>query len=121
MAIKFEFEDNGLIMVRGSGVLTREAFDDAKKQVIAHIKQCGRVYILIRIEEDFTNLEASATWRDDQDDEFIQRYVSRLAIVGEAKWSEDALLFFLSGLLPFPIKYFKFSEEELAKAWLIDY
>jgi hypothetical protein len=38
--------------------------------------------------------------------------------VGSSKWSEDAMLFFLGGLLPFPIQYFKSGEDALARAWL---
>lgn len=119
MTIQLNFEDSGLVYARVSGVVTRLAFDEAKKQVVAHIKAHGKIQVLVCIEEDFVNLEPFAAWHDNDDDEFIQQHVNQLAIVGSPTWSEDALLFFLSGLLPFSIQYFKATEEEFARAWLI--
>jgi hypothetical protein len=118
MAATLIFEDNGLVVAHGSGVLLRTEFDELKKRLVAHITQQGKVNVLIIIGEDFASLESFAEWHDNQDDEFIQQHVKQLAIVGAPEWSEGARLFFLQGLLPFPIQYFTYAEEELARAWL---
>lgn len=118
MAAIITFEDNGLLVAHGSGVLLRSEFDALKQQVINHIKSHGKISALVIIGEDFASLESLASWHDDQDDEFIQQHIRQLAIVGAPEWSEAARLFFLQGLLPFPIHYFNYAEEELARAWL---
>lgn len=118
MTIIRSLEDHDLMVFVGSGVVTRPEFDEAKKYVMAQIKEHGNVRVLITIAEDFVGLESFASWHDTQADEFIQQHVRRLAIVGSSQWSEDAMLFFLGGLLPFPIQYFKSGEDALARAWL---
>jgi hypothetical protein len=118
MTITRNLEGKDLMVFIGSEVVTRPEFDEAKKYTIAHIKEHGTLRVLIIITEDFVGLESFASWHDTQADEFIQQHISRLAIVGSSKWSEDAMLFFLGGLLPFPIQYFKSGEDALARAWL---
>lgn len=118
MAVSFEYEHPGLAVIRASGVLERAEADAVKQRVIAVIHQQGRVNVLIVIEVGFSNLEEFADWNDDHDDEFIQKHVGRLAIVGDLKWRDIALLFFLKGFLPFPIEFFKTGQEDFAKTWL---
>jgi hypothetical protein len=118
MTLKLEVEKNNLIIIRASDVLKRTESDQAKKEVVSIIQQIGRINIMIVIEEGFSNLEAFVSWDDDHHDEFIQQHINRMAIVGNLRWRDDALLFFLGGLLPFSIEYFKFGQEELAMAWL---
>ena len=118
MTITRNLEDNDLMVFIGSGVITRPEFDEGKKYVMTHIKEHGKVRVLVMIAEDFVGLESFASWHDTQEDEFIQQHIRRLAIVASSKWSEDAMLFFLGGLLPFPIQYFKSADETLARTWL---
>lgn len=118
MTLKLEPEQNNLLVIRASDVLTRIESDETKKEVVKLIKARGKLNILIIIEESFANLEAFANWDDDHDDEFIQRHINRMAIVGDLKWRDNALMFFLGGLLPFSIQYFKPGQEAFAKAWL---
>jgi len=118
MTLKLESEQNSLLVIRASDVLTRIESDEIKKEVVTLIKARGKLNILIIIEEGFANLEAFANWDDDHDDEFIQKHVKRMAIVGDLKWRDSALMFFLGGLLPFSIQYFKSGQEAFARAWL---
>jgi hypothetical protein len=118
MTIKLETEENNLVIIRASDVLKRDESDAAKLEVVSIIKQQGKINVLILIEEGFSNLEAFVSWDDDHHDEFIQQNINRMAIVGDLRWRDDAILFFLGGLLPFTIEYFKFGQEELALAWL---
>jgi hypothetical protein len=118
MTIKLETEENNLVIIRASDVLMRDESDAAKHEIVSIIKQQGKINVLILIEEGFSNLEAFVSWDDDHHDEFIQQNINRMAIVGDLRWRDDAILFFLGGLLPFTIEYFKFGQEELALAWL---
>ncbi|MDO9103525.1 MAG: STAS/SEC14 domain-containing protein [Methylovulum sp.] len=118
MALILESDGSNLVVIRSSTVLTRAEADDVKKQVIAVIGRQGKISILIIIEAGFVNVDALANWDDDHDDEFIQKHIIRMAIVGDLKWRDSALLFFLNGWLPFSIKYFKADQEDFARAWL---
>lgn len=118
MALTIEFEENSLFVIRSSGVLERSDVDGIKKQVVNFIKRHGRATGLIIIEDGFQSLSAFASWDDDEDDEFIQKHIDRLAIVGDLRWRDNALMFFLNGFVPFSIEYFKAGQETFAKAWL---
>lgn len=118
MSAQVEFEPLDLVIVRGSGVLTRTDADAAKKEIVEIIKVYGRINILISIEAGFSNLDQFANWDDDHDDEYIQQHIKRMAIVGDLRWRDSALLFFLNGLLPFKMEFFKADQEAFARAWL---
>jgi hypothetical protein len=53
------------------------------------------------------------------DARFIQQQVIRLAIVGDLRWRDKAVLFFLNAVGRFQIDYFKPEHEPLARAWLL--
>ncbi|PTQ91206.1 SpoIIAA-like protein [Agitococcus lubricus] len=119
MTVTVDFEANQLLVLRGSGILTHEEFTQSKQAVAALLKQHGKLAIMIVIEEDFSQLQELADWHDTELDAFIQQHVTSLAILGSEKWSAAAQLFFLSGLVAFPIKYFPLAHEPLARAWLM--
>ena len=119
MTVKLEFAENNLVISHTSGILTRDEFNHAKNEVATFIKKNGKINMLVIIEESFSNMQAFVSWDDDDVDDFIQKNTNRLAIVGNLKWYEDALLFFLNGLVPFTIEYFKLGQEKLAIAWLL--
>lgn len=119
MTISLSVENKELIIGRVSGELKVSELDSAKQQVFDHIQQYGRVSVLVLICADFTGLQADAEWHDDERDSFIQQQVDHLAIVGQPYLQEDAVLFFLGGLMPFPIKYFEVAHEDLAREWLL--
>lgn len=118
MTISLSFENKQLITGRVSGELKLSELDAAKQQVFQHIQQHGRISILVLIGADFAGLEADTEWHDDERDSFIQQQVDHLAVVGQPYLQEDAILFFLGGLMPFPIKYFDATHEDLARGWL---
>lgn len=118
MALAVEFEGDNLAIVRITGVLLRIEADAIKKQIVAFIKCHGRAKVLVIIDDRFTEIAKFVNWDDDEDDEFLQKHVDRLALVGDLKWRDSALLFLLHGFVPFGIEYFKPGQEEFAKAWL---
>lgn len=119
MTISLSVENKELIVGRVSGELKVSEQDSAKQQVFDHIQQHGRVSVLILIDADFAGLEADADWHDDERDSFIQQQVDHLAIVGQPYLQEDAILFLLGGLMPFPVKYFDAAHADLARQWLL--
>jgi hypothetical protein len=51
-------------------------------------------------------------------DAYLQQNVRRLALVGDLRWRDTVLLFFLSAVAKFQIEYFKPEQEDFARAWL---
>jgi hypothetical protein len=79
----------------------------------------GMAHLLIVLAPGFNNLQAFASWDDIEEDRFIQKHVIRLAIVGDLRWRDSAVLFLLGGLVPFQMEYFPSDQEDFAHAWLL--
>lgn len=118
MTVIVSFEEFNLAVVRASGVLMRTEADSAKHVLHRHMQEHGRIYALIVIEEGFSNLEAFVSWDDIEVDRYLQQNVLRMALVGDLRWRDSALLFFLSAVAKFQMEYFKPEQEELARVWL---
>jgi hypothetical protein len=119
MSVEVSFESADFIVVRCQGTLEREAVDAAKRQVFAHMMEHGMAHLLIVLAPGFNNLQAFASWDDIEEDRFIQKHVIRLAIVGDLRWRDSAVLFLLGGLVPFQMEYFPSDQEDFAHAWLL--
>ncbi|MFY8044037.1 MAG: STAS/SEC14 domain-containing protein [Rhodoferax sp.] len=119
MTIEVAFESPDLLVLRAHGVLLREEVDAAKRQVHAFMQQHGRMHLLMVIDDGFADLEAFASWEDIEEDAFIQQHVIRLAIVGDLRWRDKAVLFFLNAVGRFQIHYFKPEHDFLAREWLL--
>lgn len=118
MTINVNFEEGNLAVIRSSGVLTRPEVDHAKRQVHDHIVAYGKLLALIIIEDGFVNLEAFATWDDIEVDAVIQPNIIRMALVGDMRWRDKAMLFFITAVASFQIEYFRPEQEDFARAWL---
>lgn len=118
MSISVCIEAPDMVVIRASGVLMRAEVDETKHQISAHMMENGKVLLLVLIEEGFANLQAFASWDDIAIDRYIQQNITRMAIVGDLRWRDSALLFFLNSVVPFQIEYFKADQEEFARSWL---
>ncbi|MBC7609193.1 MAG: STAS/SEC14 domain-containing protein [Polaromonas sp.] len=119
MTISVSFEEKNLVVMRGSDELKRLEADQAKRQICSHILENGKIFVLVFIEPGFTNLEAFASWDDIEEDTVIQKNVIRLAVVGDLRWRDTALLFFITAVASFQIEYFKADQEDFARSWLV--
>lgn len=119
MPLSIEFETTQLVVIRSVGVLKREEVDSAKREVFRQMQKHGKQHVLIMIERDFSDLEPNASWEDIEEDAYIQRHIIRLAVVGDLRWRDRAVLFFLNAVGGFPIDFFKPEHEALARAWLL--
>ena len=118
MTVSIYFESPNLAVFHGSGVLKREEVDEAKHVLHEHMMQHGPMRVMIQIDPDFQNLEAFVQWDDIELDKDIQKHVIRMAIVGNLRWRDSAMLFFISAVSKFPMEFFSADHEVLARAWL---
>lgn len=120
MTILVSFDSPQLITVRVSGVMRRAEVDDAKHQMHDHMQVHGKCWLLFLLEPGFSNLEAFVSWEDIDVDHYIQQHVIRLAVVGDLRWRDSALLFLFNSMVPFQIEYFPADQQGFALAWLQD-
>ncbi|QDL52984.1 STAS/SEC14 domain-containing protein [Rhodoferax aquaticus] len=120
MTIHIAYELPTLIVATVTDVLMREELDDAKRQIHDHLQAHGPCRLLVFFAQGFINLQALATWDDIDVDPYLQRNTTRMALVGDMRWRDSALLFFFNSMVPFQMEYFPPEQYELAKAWLID-
>jgi hypothetical protein len=119
MDIRFEFETPTLVVLHASGTLKRDAVDAAKRRLHAHLLENGPCRVMIWLHPGSPVIDRSEVWEDIEEDVFIQQNLIRLALLGDLRWRDNALLFLLSGLVPFQMDYFKPEQEPLARAWLL--
>lgn len=110
------FSDNILTM-KISGKLAETELRAVQTKSAMLIRQHGAVRILV-VAEDFQGWEGTGDWGDLWFQVENDRYIAKLAMVGEKKWEELSLVFTAKGMRPFPIEYFAPNEEALARAWL---
>jgi len=118
MAISVTFENPQLAVIRTHGTLLRAEVDATKHLVHDHMQAHGKQHVLVLIEDGFTNLEAFVSWDDIEVDHFIQKNIVRLAVVGDLRWRDSALLYLFNSMVPFQIEYFPAAHNVLADAWL---
>lgn len=51
-------------------------------------------------------------------DHTIKQHIIRLAVVGDLRWRDSALLYLFNSMVPFQIEYFPAAHDVLADAWL---
>jgi|JI8StandDraft_1071087.scaffolds.fasta_scaffold33627_3 hypothetical protein len=109
------------VVIEASEIIYRHEADQVRQAVVTHVQQHGELRLLVCLDANLVGLDPDADWTYDTfEDEWLQRQVKQIAIVGDPKWQDHALMFFLSGIVPAPIKFFPTEQESLARAWLGD-
>jgi hypothetical protein len=116
MSTEIVSNSGGILTARISGRLTQPELASLQASAQDSIHQQGHVSMLI-IAEDFQGWRDGDDWSDVS---FMENdpYIRKMAIVGEKRWEELALIFAASPVRKFPIEYFQPAELERARAWL---
>lgn len=117
MAAEIMGMNAGVVTLRISGKLTEADLAAAQKAAADLIGQEGRIRILV-LAEKFTGWERGGEWNDLSFQVEHDRNIERMAIVGDEKWKDLALVFTAQGLRKFPIRYFPTAELAGARAWV---
>ena len=116
MSINWSYEDENLLVIRVSGVLTKSELDVCQSEVEPMIKK-GNAKLLV-IVEDFDGWSKSDEWGDVSFSERNDPYIYKMAILDDDKWRELAAMFTMQGLRDVPIEYFLTDQEIPARQWL---
>ena len=117
MPIDFRIQDSDVIVLRVSGELKIDEFQDTQLQCEEIIKTIGRVKLLV-ITENFQGWERAEGWEDWSFAERNDPYIDKIAIVGDPKWKDLVFAFTAKGLRPVSIEYFDSDQETKAWQWL---
>ena len=107
----------GAITLRISGVLTRAEMSAAQRTVGELLDRQGKSRFLIIVQE-FQGTAKSGDWGDVSFQAKYDKWIEKIAIVGDQKWEELAMMFVGKGVRPIPIEYFTAAELPKARLWL---
>ena len=116
MAVSLEHDRANIYRVDISGRLREEELKALQHAAAAEIRRGGRIRLLIMLNE-FEGWDNAAG----RDLGFYIRHgsdVERIAIVGDDKWSSEALMFAGAGLRKAPVAFFKTRDALQAASWL---
>jgi hypothetical protein len=108
---------NGVITLKVSGKLTESELAAVQNATADVIRGGGQWRILV-LTVKFSGWELGGEWSDFSLQSETDASIERMAIVGERRWQELALIFTAKGLRPFPIEYFEPAHIAEARAWL---
>ena len=116
MAITVRQMTDRVHQVQVSGTLTWNDFQISLSESEALMID-GKIGILIELEH-FAGWEPSERWGDVS---FFLKHdadIEKIAIVGDPRWREEALLFTFAGMRQAEVRFFPELESELARVWL---
>jgi hypothetical protein len=114
MSVEIVEAANGLVTVKVTGKLTRAEQTEFQKRVVALSEREGRVNVLV-LAQDFQGWDKD-DWGDLGFQAEFDQHLGKMAIVGDKKWADLAVLFTGKGLRRVEIEMFPDTEQ--AHAWL---
>ena len=118
MSAKIISTTDGIVTIKITGLFTYPDQLALQNATIDLIPQQGKISVLT-IYEDFQGWSKDDRWEDVSFQEKSDPYIKKMAIVGEEKWRELALMSVGAGFRSFPIGYFQTAELDKAKEWLM--
>jgi hypothetical protein len=98
-------------------MLRKSEMEKAQATLAQEIAQVGKVRLMFVLDQ-FKGWEKGPDWGDMRFYDTYGHYIERIAIVGEEKWRDDALMFALADLRKAPTRYFLPAELDAARAWM---
>ena len=117
MSIQVSGVSEGILTLQVSGMLSQSELTQMQQTAADSIRAQGKVRILV-LAGDFAGWESGGEWNDFSFQEEFDPCIEKMAIVGDKRWEDLALIFVAKGLRSFPIEYFAANEQAQALAWL---
>ncbi len=114
MSVEIVEAANALVTVKVTGKLTRAEQEEFQKRVVALSPKESCVNVLV-LAQDFQGWE-KGDWGDLSFQAEFDKHIGKMAIVGEQKWRDLAVLFTGKGLRRVQIEMFP--DPDQARAWL---
>jgi hypothetical protein len=107
-----------VLTIKVSGTLTQPELTSMQAASAAIFGAHGRWRILV-LTENFDGWERGGSWDEFGFQAEYDVQIERMAIVGERRWEDLALMFTAKGLRSFPIQYFGPTQLAAARAWIV--
>jgi len=117
MSAKIVDSTGGVLTIKFTGKLRQPELAAVQRSTREFVEQHGKVRVLAVV-ENFQGWEKGGDWGDLSLQMEVDPHIEKMAIVGERRWEELALIFTAKGLRRFPIEYFPPAELGRARAWL---
>jgi SpoIIAA-like len=117
MSISMQHERDNVYQLEMSGLLRKADFERCEKELAGELRRVGRVKLLFML-KDFQGWEPHEDWNDLT---FYVKHgdaIERIAIVGDARWRSEAMMFAAAGLRRASVQFFPENELASARAWL---
>ena len=109
---------DGVVHARISGVMTPED-QQGLEDMAARLIDAGQTISLLVTLEDFQGWKKDPAWDSDLDFQASHgNDIARIAIVGDERWRDDALLYVGKGFRRTGVAFFTPESLDAAKAWL---
>jgi SpoIIAA-like len=109
---------NGIMTVKFGGKLTQPELAGVQQRAAEIMETHPKTRILV-LTENFQGWDKGGAWDDVSFQAKHDQQIERMAIVGDKKWEDLAMLFIGKGFRKFPIQYFPPAGIEDARAWLV--
>ena len=117
MPATIEHDSEDVYRVRITGLLRKGEMENVQSVAAREIERRDKLKLLFLLEQ-FMGWERGADWGDLDFYATHGRKIERIAIVGEEKWRDEALMFAGAGLRKADVQYFLPSQKDQARAWL---
>lgn len=108
---------DGIVTIEVTGRLSLDELAEVHRQTAAALEAWGGGGLLI-LARDFEGWTGDSDWETATFQTANDPMIRKMAIVGDARWEQLALVFTAKGLRPFPIEYFPPSRERDARVWM---
>lgn len=117
MGVQILNAEAGLMTIRLTGKLSYPELAEAHKEAAAILSAQGKMRVLV-VADAFTGWEREGDWGNLSFQNENDRYISRIALVGDKQWETLALLFAGQGVRSVPVAFFDLGELAKARLWL---
>jgi SpoIIAA-like len=117
MPIELQHEHDNVFRIELTSKLRQAEFQRCQEQILHEVSRLGPVRLLFLL-DGFEGWDAQDNWRDLS---FFVRHgdsITRIAIVGEERWRDLALMFAAADLRKAPVEYFDERDLVKARSWL---
>ena len=117
MPISMQHERDNIYRLEVSGVLKKSDLDRSQALLVAEMGRIGSTRLLFILKE-FKGWEANPNWGDLTFYVNHGKSIERIAIVGDERWRDEALMFASADLRRAPVEFFSEGAAAEARAWL---
>ena len=117
MPIELQHERDNIFRIELTAKLRQAEFQRCQEQILHEVSRLGPVRLLFLL-DGFEGWDSQDDWRDLS---FFVRHgdsIARIAIVGDERWRDLALMFAAADLRKAPVEYFGESDLVKARGWL---